>query len=155
LVLPAGRPAAAANDRLIAWIAGYGCQALCAVHLTDVVTGADHAVYPGSGNPPWNMSPGAFSPDGRRLALGVSSGNETSTGTTGLLIIDTVTDSSSFVSISSAAGSIIAWAPSSRWIFMLASDTTSSSVEAYPLGGSQAEAVNLPPGMTATAFVAM
>jgi Double zinc ribbon len=144
----------ASSGRLVVWSPGYNCQALCALHISDVIQGTDHAIYPQTG--PYYFAgafSGAFSPDGRVLALGLnSSGDPSSPG--GLLLVDTSTYSTTLVSIDAASSSTMVWAPSGRWLFFLNQGNGPTLVEAYHLGATSADIVNLPSTVGGTAFAA-
>lgn len=139
----------AANDRMVVWTSTFGCQLLCAIHISDVVAGTDRAIYAQSGT----VSAAAFSPDGRRLALGLNpNGDQLSDG--GLLMVDLSSYSTSLRSISAAASSELLWAPSGQWLFFLNAGNGPTLIEAYRLDAASAQLVNLPSTVSGSAFAA-
>jgi hypothetical protein len=139
----------ASSGRLVVWTSGYGCQVLCAVHITDVVRGTDHPIYPPTGS----VASGVFSPDGRHLALGLNPfGDPSSAG--GLLLVDTSTYSTTKLAIVAASSSAMVWAPSGSWLFFLNEGNGPTLIEAYQLGATSADIVKLPPDVGGTALAA-
>jgi WD40-like Beta Propeller Repeat len=139
----------ASNNRMVVWTSTFGCQQLCAIHLSDVVAGTDRAIYAQSGS----VSAGAFSPDGRRLAIGLNPGGDVSSPG-GLLMVDLSTYSTNLVNVTAAASSEFAWAPSGRWLFFLSAGNGPTLVEGYQLGTAAAQIVNLPSTINGSAFAA-
>jgi hypothetical protein len=137
------------NDRMVVWTSTFGCQLLCAIHISDVIAGTDRAIYAQSGA----VSTGAFSPDGRWLALGLSPGNDPSSPG-GLLMVDLSNFSTNLAAISAASSSEFAWAPSGRWLFFLNAGNGPTLVEGYKPGAAAAQIVNLPPPIGGSTFAA-
>jgi hypothetical protein len=146
---PSAQPLAS-NGRLVVWTSTFGCQLLCATHITDVVAGTEHVIYPRAGY----VFSASFSPDGRNLALSLNPGGDPASPG-GLLLVDTSTYSTSLVSIIAATSSAAVWAPSGKWLFFLnAGGGSSSTVFAYQLGAATAEVVNLPSTVDGSAIAA-
>lgn len=127
--LPGPFPAAS-REAVLAW-----CEAGCPLlHLTDIVTGDDVAVPPGDGFAFEETYDGAFSPDGRRIAVPARTGD----GRVRVAIVDVETRTASLVPGSELAEyHALAWSHDG-WLYMVA---PKGRVLAYGPGANAAVAL--------------
>lgn len=104
------------HANLVAW-----CDAGCArFHITDAGTGEDMPVAPGEDFHFEETYNGAFSPNGRVLALPV----QTSIGETGVALVDVESARARLIpgAVLDPSYQAMAWSPDGKWLFLAAED---------------------------------
>lgn len=139
---------AAAGD-VVAW--QFGCDpVLCPLHLTNVRTGHERVVYAGSNS----YLPGAFSPDGRTLAMFVQQ-QQSGVGFRSVLALVDVASGGFRTLAADGQGGTLAWSASGRWVFSLPTgEGLSSSVVAYQVDQPLGIPVRLPADVNGLALAA-
>lgn len=123
-----GTDPVAASGRLVAW--RYYCDGpFCPLHLTDVVTGRDRAVYVETG--PSGPGQGAFSPDGRTLAYFVQRTVEGGRLQAAVAFVDVASGRTTFTK-SVIDFALLSWSASGRWVFSTGPGSASAVVAFRP-----------------------
>jgi hypothetical protein len=112
----------------VAWTSQAGCQLVltsdCPLHLTNVRTGADRLVdVPGAVG---FAGIGAFSPDGRALAVYELSGRPQQFSGLDLVVVPMATGAALHIATLLDAGAVtptVSWSPTGEWLFFGGSDS--------------------------------
>jgi hypothetical protein len=128
----------ASHANLLAW-----CRQDCArLHLTDVVTGEDVEVRPPAGTFGFEGYRGAFSPDGKLIAVPVRSDPSPTTPDPEwrLAVVDVAAGTATLVKGASAHGYVfVDWSPSGTTVFMTGGERFGErTILAYRLGAAGA-----------------
>jgi hypothetical protein len=112
------------------WL-GMNCESgLCQDVVISAATGASRALPgPPVSLTPWSSTLGAVAPDGRTAAVIVPTGDETST--LELVSLTSGGQTRVAVPVSGASSSHLAWAPDSRWLFVIAANGGLDAVDPH------------------------
>lgn len=141
---PACALAVAGQGSLFAWTT---CWPDPVLHVTNLATGVDRVVAAPAGSAPAPIAPGlpdgAFSPDGRTLAVPWQQASSAGTGAA-LGLVDVASGRIAIRPLPTAAAldvvspATTTWAPSGRWVFFASSDLTGFPLAAYRMGSAGA-----------------